>query len=266
MSIEMERTMRKFNLITVMALLVIARGASGDTAQMRSGNVIQGKYAGGTATTVQFQTADGTATLQTSNIVSLTFGDASAGAPAAQAAPAAPAAQAVPAAAATPAQPISVPAGTILTVKLDNEVSSKNKPGTKFTGKLLADITADGKTVAKAGSTVTGQVDESKQAGRLVGKSELKISLVGVDIGGKAQPIVTTNYAEKGKGEFRKTARNTATGALIGHAVDDDSGAGTGAAIGAGVSLIKKGDAVTAPAGMILEFRLSQPFQSGSAQ
>ena len=256
--------MRKFNLIIVATLLFSVHAASGDTVQMRSGNIIQGKYAGGTATTVQFETADGTTTLQTSNILSLTFGDAPAAAPTAQAA--ASAAQATPAAATTPPQPISVPAGTILTVKLDNEVSSKNKPGTKFTAKLLADLAADGKTVAKAGSTVFGQVDESKQAGRLAGKSELKISLSGVDIAGKMQPIMTTNYAEKGKGEFRKTARNTATGALVGHAVDDDSGAGTGAAIGAGVSLIKKGDAVTAPAGAILEFRLSQPFQATPVQ
>jgi hypothetical protein len=48
--------------------------------------------------------------------------------------------------------------------------------------------------------------------------------------------------------------------------VDDDGGAGVGAAVGAGVSLIRKGDAVTAPAGMILEFRLSQPFQTTVGQ
>jgi hypothetical protein len=228
-----------------------------DTVEMRDGSLIQGKYAGGTATTVRIEAADGVKVLETANVLALTF-------TAGTTQPSAAAAVAVPAAAATPAapQPVQVPAGSLLTIKLDSAVSSKDKQGTKFTGKLIADLTADGKTIAKAGSPVTGQVDESKQAGRLAGKSELKISLTSVDIGGKAQPIVTTNYAEKGKGEFRKTARNTATGALIGNAVDDDSGAGTGAAIGAGVSLIKKGDAVTAPAGMILEFRLSQPFQA----
>jgi hypothetical protein len=46
---------------------------------------------------------------------------------------------------------------------------------------------------------------------------------------------------------------------VIGGAVDGGDGAGKGAAIGAGVSLIRKGDSVTVPQGAILEFRLSQP-------
>ena len=147
---------------------------------------------------------------------------------------------------------------------MDNQVSSKDNAGTKFTCKLVGDIAAGNATVAKAGSTVYGEVQASKEAGRLAGKSQLSLVLTGVDIGGKIQPIMTTNFAEAGKGEFRKTARNTATGALVGNAIDDDGGAGKGAAVGAGVSLIKKGDAVTVPAGCLLEFRTTQPFQANS--
>jgi hypothetical protein len=119
-------------------------------------------------------------------------------------------------------------------------------------------------TVAKAGTTVYGQVDKSKQAGRLAGKSELAFSLTGIDLQGKSQPILTTNFAQAGKGEFRKTARNATVGAVVGNAVDDDGGAGAGAAVGVGVSAIKRGDAVTVPAGAILEFRLTQPFQTAA--
>jgi hypothetical protein len=111
---------------------------------------------------------------------------------------------------------------------------------------------------------VYGEVASSKEAGRLAGKSQLALVLTGVDIGGKIQPIMTTSFAEAGKGEFRKTARNVAGGALIGNAIDDDGGAGKGAAVGAGVSLIKKGDAVTVPPGCLLEFRTTQPFQANS--
>ena len=262
-------------VITVVAALVAggtaaAMVARADTVEMRDGTLIQGKYVGGTAGTIRIEAADGVKVVETSGVLALTFsagGPATAPAaatqPAAAGAAAQPAAAAVPAAATAPAAPktVSVPAGTVLAIRLDGPVSSKDPPGTKFTGKLLADLLADGKAVAKAGSTVFGQVDQSKQAGRLAGKSELKISLSGIDLGGgRIQPIITTNYSEAGKGEFRKTARNTATGALIGAAADDK--AGTGAAIGAGVSLIKKGDAVTAPAGMLLEFRLNQPFQT----
>jgi len=48
---------------------------------------------------------------------------------------------------------------------------------------------------------------------------------------------MTTNYSEVRKSSFRKTGRN---------AVDDDDGAGKGAAVGAAVSMIRKGDADTA--------------------
>jgi hypothetical protein len=103
-------------------------------------------------------------------------------------------------------------------------------------------------------------VDKSKQAGRLAGKSELAISLTGIDVAaGQMLPIMTTNFAEAGKSEGRKTARNAAAGAAVGAAVDDDGGAGKGAAVGAGVSLIKKGDSVTIPPGALLEFKLTQP-------
>jgi preprotein translocase subunit YajC len=149
----------------------------------------------------------------------------------------------------------------VLNIKLDTQVSSKDPEGKKFSGKLLENLTVGDKVVAKAGAAVYGQVDSSKQAGRLAGKSELKMSLSGIDINGKIQPIVTTNFSESGKSSFRKTARNATAGAVIGAAADDD-GAGKGAAVGVGVSMIRKGDSVTAPAGMLLEFRLSQPFQT----
>ena len=258
-------------MIIALAVAAAAQIAGADTVEMRDGSLVQGKYVGGTAGTIRIEAADGVKVVETSKVLALTF-DASSAAPStapAAAAAAQPAAGSAQPAATQPAPqsvPLSVPAGSILTIRLDGPVSSKDPEGTKFSGKLLADLTADGKTVAKAGSAVYGQVDKSKQAGRLVGKSELKISLSGIDIGGRIQPIVTTNFSETGKGSFRKTARNVAGGALVGEVVDDDGGAGVGAAVGAGVSLIRKGDAVTAPAGMILEFRLSQPFQTTIGQ
>jgi hypothetical protein len=247
----------------VIALAAALAGA--DTIEMRNGQILNGKYVGGTATTVRFDANGQTQTVATADIVALTFsgsgGPTTAPSAAAGGGAVPAAASAAPAAAPTP---VSVPAGTVLTIKTDNAVSSKDKPGTKFTAKLVGDITAGNATVAKAGSTVYGQVQDSKQAGRLAGKSQLSLVLTGVDIGGKIQPIMTTNFAEAGKGEFRKTARNVAGGALIGNAVNDDGGAGAGAAVGAGVSLIKKGDAVTVPSGCLLEFRTTQPFQSNA--
>lgn len=253
------------------AMLAIGSPIVADTLELMNGSTVTGKYAGGTATTVNMETAQGTLAVPISDVVVLRIGDATsaaaatpstaAAAPATAAAPAAataPAANAAPAATTT----VSLPAGTVVTVRMASEVSSKSKAGTPFTAQLVADLRVGDATVAKAGSTVHGKVDESKQARRAVGKSELAISLTGVDVGGKVLPIATTNFAEAGKGEFRKTSRNVATGALIGHAIDDDGGAGKGAAVGAGASLIKKGESVTVPAGALLEFRLTQPVQA----
>jgi hypothetical protein len=244
-------------LLAIVAVVAAANGVGrADTAEMRDGSLVQGKYVGGTAGTVRLETPEGVKVIETSKILALTF---AAGTATSQPAGAAPAAAAAP-------KTVQVPAGTVLNIKLDGPVSSKDPEGKKFSGKLLADVMANGVTVAKSGSAVYGQVDKSKQAGRAVGKSELAFSLNGIDMGGKIQPIMTTSFSDTGKSSARKTARNAAIGAGIGAAADGGDGAGKGAAIGAGVSLIRKGESVTAPAGMILEFRLSQPFEATVTQ
>jgi hypothetical protein len=141
---------------------------------------------------------------------------------------------------------------------MQNQVTSKDKAGTKFSATLETNLTAGNVVVAPAGTKVFGRVEESKQAGRMVGKSKLQLGLTDLNLGGNNVPIVTSDFAEAGQGSFRKTARNTATGALVGSAWGE---AGKGAAVGAGVSVIRKGESVTVPPNAILEFRLVQPIQ-----
>jgi len=246
-----------------LGLLMIASAAampcSAETLELKNGSIVQGSYDGGTATTINMKTAQGVLSVPTDDALALKFVDAPAPAaipptPTPMPAPAAPAA-----AAPTSNVPVTVPAGSVLTVRMDTQVSSKDAGGKKFSGKLVADLMAGNVVVAKAGSTVLGQVDKSKQAGRLAGKSQLQMSLVSIDSSGTLVPILTTSFAETGKSSFKKTARNAAGGALVGNAIDDDGGAGKGAAVGVGVSLIREGDSVTVPPGAILEFRLTQP-------
>ncbi len=231
----------------VLSLLAAAAMGKADALELKAGGAIQGRYVGGTATTVNMETPQGVLAVPITDVLALKFSASPAITPMPTQPP--------PAA----AGPVSVPAGTVLTIRMETQVSSNDAAGTKFSAKLVADLVAGNVTIARAGTNVYGQVDKSKQARRLAGKSELAISLTGVDLAGKILPIMTTNFAEAGKGEFRKTARNVAGGALIGNAIDDDGGAGVGAAVGVGVSLIKKGDSVTVPPGALLEFRLTQP-------
>ncbi|MHC4323918.1 MAG: hypothetical protein ACYSUX_06565 [Planctomycetota bacterium] len=138
-------------------------------------------------------------------------------------------------------------------------MSSQDPAGRRFTAKLVANMTVGGIVVAPAGTTVYGRVTKSGQAGRLAGRSELVLNLTEINIDGKMYPLMTTNFAEAGKSSFRKTARNAGMGALIGGAFGDSDDAKKGAAIGVGVSVLRKGNSVVVPVGATLEFRMTQP-------
>jgi hypothetical protein len=248
------KTKRKPSLIVLATILLASPALRADTVELKAGGILRGKYAGGTATTVRLDTGNGVEAIPTADILALTF--TAAGATAAPEPPPAPVVVVVPAAATAP---LSVPAGTVLTVRMDTQVSSKDASGKKFSGKLVADLMSGNVVVARAGTTVLGQVEQAKQAGRLAGKSTLQLTLTGVDLGGRIAPILTTTFADTGKSSFRKTARNAGVGAIVGNQFDSNGGAGKGAAVGVGVSLIREGDSVTVPPGAILEFRLTQP-------
>lgn len=224
--------------------LAMASSALSDSLELKNGKTLTGKFAGGDATMINFQTPEGLRMVDVSQVVSLKFEPAAA----------------APVAATT--GPVSVPAGTLLLVRLDAPISSSSaSAGQRFSCKLETDLVANGVVVARAGTPVYGRVTEAKRAGRLAGKSEVKLQLSELNLGGQTIPLVTGNYAQAGQGEFRGTARNAAIGAGVGAAFDGGSGAAKGAAIGGAVSLLKKGESVTLNAGSLLEFRLNASVQ-----
>src|SRR3954463_12509806 len=104
----------KSKLTLFLAAVICLSGtaaARGDTLELKDGTVLQGKYLGGTADTVRFETSDGMRILAYSEIKDMKVASAPASAPA----PAAPAA--------APAQ-VTVPAGTTLLVRMMDSVSS----------------------------------------------------------------------------------------------------------------------------------------------
>ena len=232
--------------------------ASGDTLQLKDGTALQGSFAGGDAQTIRFTTAQGVLSVPRDKALVLTF------TPAAPAPPTPPSSKPAPVAVQAPPPlqkptTVTIPAGTTLMISMASQVSSNDKAGRRFTAKLAANLMAGGIAAAPAGTTVYGRVTKSRQAGRLVGKSELELSLTDINVGGKMYPLMTTNFAEAGKGSFRKTARNAGMGALVGGAFGDRDDARKGAAIGVGVSVLRKGNSVVVPAGATLEFRMTQP-------
>jgi hypothetical protein len=154
---------------------------------------------------------------------------------------------------------VSIPAGSPLLVKLDKAVSSSDKPGTKFSGVLQGDLSANGVAVAKAGSPVYGEVANAKNAKRARGKAEVTFALTQININGQLVPIVTQPIEDIAASSTRKTAKGAAKGAAIGAVADGGDGAAKGAAIGAGASTLKKGESAGNAAGDLVEFKLAAP-------
>ena len=120
---------------------------------------------------------------------------------------------------------ITVPSGTAMMVKTGTEVSSKDKPGRRFSATLQANLLAGDEVVAKAGTEVYGRVVSSTQVGRgiVASHSNLVLGLTDINIDGTMYPIQTGSFSEDATG------------------------------------IILQRKSVVIPAGSLLEFRLAAP-------
>ena len=228
-----------------------------DILELKNGTILNGKYAGGTAGTVRFETSAGMQVLETSQVIALTFTSAGAapGTPVAPSTPPAATAPAAPAPAAAPSS-VTLPAGTLLLVRTKDSISSKNAPGTPFTTKIEYDLVVNGTRAVPAGTVIYGKVLSSTQARRAVGQSTLDLRLTQIVVAGTPVAISTSGYKEAGEKAIKDAARGAAAGAAIGAIAGN---AGKGAAIGATVGALKRGESVTIPPGTLIEFNLTQP-------
>jgi len=238
--------------LLVMALAgCVGASIRADVLELKDGKTLNGKYVGGTAGTIRFETGGSVQVIETTKALALTF----TGGGAATAAAAPVAAAPTPAAATST---VSVPAGTTLLVRMVDPVSSRDSQGKRFTTTLETDLVVNGVTAAKAGTKIYGRVQGVQQAGRLVGQSSLDLRLTEIALGPNLVPLVTGGYTDTGARSGRKAVRGAAAGAAIGAIADGGEGAGKGAAIGAAASGLKKGETLTVGPGTMLEFKLQQ--------
>lgn len=235
-------------------LAAVPSGA--DVLELKDGQVLTGRYAGGTAGTIRFETGGNIRVVEASQALALTFTGAAAADQGSVATPAA----AVPAVApAATAGSVAIPAGTVLMIRMIDGVSSKSQPGKRFAAVLETDLVVNGTLVAKARTKVYGRVEKAKQAGRFAGKSELDLRLCELTVGGVLIPVVTGPFAQGGSGSMGKTVKGALLGTAIGAIADGSSGAGKGAAIGALASGLKPGQPIVVSPGTLLEFEIQQP-------
>ena len=180
-------------------------------------------------------------------------------------------AQNAPAAASAPTQPpapapIVIEAGKVITVSLDQSISTKdNSSGDRFEASLAEPVTVDGRTVIPTGARATGTIVQAQSAGRVKGGSILALTLDGITIHGQKYSIETSQFEEAGKGRGKRTVVGGGGGAALGAIVGALAGGGKGAAIGAlagggagtaGAAFTGKRD-ITLPAETRLHFKLT---------
>jgi hypothetical protein len=166
---------------------------------------------------------------------------------------------------ATKAVPLTMPAGTSLTVRLSNEVSSgKKKSGDSFSAYLDGDLLASGVLVAGKGATAYGRVAEAA-AGASGGASKLVLELTGIEAGGRVVALGTDRVQATGEQPKagKKILGGAPLGAGIGTIIDEGEGTAIGAVVGtmggAAAAAKTPGKEVAFAAGSALTFKTSGP-------
>ena len=174
------------------------------------------------------------------------------------------------AAVAAPARPVtvSVPEGTVFSVRLIDPLDSATaKPGDSFRATLDAPVVLEDQVVIPQGAEVTGTVVDQASAGRFTGRSALELELTQLSVNGKTYQLNTSHWAKQGSSRGKRTAATVGGGAAIGAIIGGIAGGGKGAAIGAGVGAgagtgvqaATKGEQVKLASETILQFSLESP-------
>lgn len=164
-------------------------------------------------------------------------------------------------------QPIVVPEGTVVSVRLGDAVGSKiSTPGSRFSASLAEPISAGGQTVAPAGARASGTVVDAQSLGHFKGGARLQLTLDSIEMNGKRYNVKTSSVSRTEKGKGKRSAAVIGGGAGLGAIIGGIAGGGKGAAIGAlaGGGAGTAGAAYTGnkeiviPAETVLSFKLLQ--------
>ena len=145
-------------------------------------------------------------------------------------------------------QSVSIPAGTTLTVRIDQHISVKTShAGDLFSGELVDPVLAsDNSVLLPKGALVGGVVDVSHRRGHFKGRSLLELRLTSLTLNGTQYPLTSLDLARGKKGKGRRSAALIAGGSGMGMLVGGLASGGVGLVVGGLVG----GGAGTAAAGL----------------
>jgi len=165
----------------------------------------------------------------------------------------------------------SVPAGTLLTLELDQDLSSQTSlVGDVFTATVVEGITGEGRELIPAGAKVQGTVTEAEPAKRGAGNAKLSVTFDLLELQDGYRTNIVASLQEATESKKKRNAQviggSAAAGALLGRIVGKNTkGAVIGGIIGGGIGtavvLGKEGEQAVMPAATPLTIRLEEPVQ-----
>jgi YMGG-like Gly-zipper len=150
---------------------------------------------------------------------------------------------------------------------IDGVDSSVNQPGEIFHASLDAPVVVGDQVVVPKDADVYVRLASVSSAGRVSGRSELRLELVKLEFQGQSYPLVSSTYSLSGNSRGKDTAKKVGIGAVLGTVIGAVAGGGKGAAIGAAAGAgaggayqaATHGKQVKIPSETKLDFQLEQP-------
>ena len=163
---------------------------------------------------------------------------------------------------------ITVPDNTVLDVTLNTALASDtSRIEQRVNGTVSSPVVIDGVTVIPTGSSVSGNVTNVKESGKVKGRAQLAFRFTRLSVGGTTYDIDTKPFSyvaeSTKKDDAVKIGVGAGAGAVIGAIAGGKKGAAIGSAIGGGagtgVVLATDGKEIRLAEGRTLKVSLTNP-------
>ena len=163
---------------------------------------------------------------------------------------------------------VTLPAGTVIPIRITETLDSKTAQANDvFHGSLAGDLGTGGVIAVPRGAAVMGRIVDAREAAHFKGASLLSLELTELNARGKQLTLVTDTFSKEGAARGKNTATKAGGGAVVGSIIGALAGGGKGAVIGGlaggaaggGVNAATRGQQTVIPTETLINFRLQSP-------